>query len=182
MRIYSKTGDKGTTSLLGGKRVSKSHLRIEAYGTVDELVSYTGLLRDQIESGKIYDELVQVQDKLMVCASLLAADCDNCETDLPKLDEEDVSHLEKLIDEMDNELPPLRSFILPGGHSTVSFCHITRNVCRRAERYIIRMHEEEGVPELVISYVNRLSDFFFVLGRKLSKDLSIKEVIWNPKK
>jgi len=182
MRIYSKTGDKGTTSLLGGKRVSKANLRIETYGTVDELISYIGLLRDQVESGKINDELIRVQDKLMVSASLLAADCDNCEADLPKLYEEDVTHLEKVIDEMDNELPPLRNFILPGGHSTVSFCHIARNVCRRAERYIIRMHEEERVDELIISYVNRLSDFFFVLGRKLSKDLSVKEVIWNPKK
>jgi cob(I)alamin adenosyltransferase len=182
MRIYSKTGDKGTTSLLGGKRVSKSHLRIETYGTVDELISYIGLLRDQVESQKIHDELIRTQDKLMVCASLLAADCDNCKSQLPKLYESDITHLENVIDEMERELPPLRSFILPGGHSTVSICHITRNVCRRAERYIIRMHEEEGTSELVISYVNRLSDFFFVLGRKLSKDLSIKEVIWNPKK
>ena len=182
MRIYSKTGDKGTTSLLGGKRVPKYHLRIEAYGTVDELIAYVGLLRDQNISDSIREQLVSVQDRLMVCASLMAADCDDCQSQLPQLFEEDITALEQQIDAMDRELPPLTSFVLPGGHPTVSYCHVARNVCRRAERHAIELHEETEFSELVIRYMNRLSDYFFVLARKLTKDLGIKEVIWAPKK
>jgi cob(I)alamin adenosyltransferase len=182
MPIYTRTGDNGTTSLLGGKRVLKSHLRIEAYGTIDELVSYIGLLRDKSPSEEIREELVKVQDKLMVVASLLAADCEDCSSSLPKLYEEDVQHLEETINKMDRDLPPLNNFVLPGGHPTVSFCHISRNVCRRAERYTIRLNEESKVSPLTISYLNRLSDYLFVLARKISSDLGIKEVIWQPKK
>jgi len=182
MPIYSKTGDKGTTSLLGGKRVPKYHLRIEAYGTVDELISYIGLIRDQNVSENIGNELISVQDRLMVCASILAADCEDCEQQLPKLYEEDITRLEKNIDRMDVELPPLQNFVLPGGHTTVSYCHIARNVCRRAERHAIKLYEESEFSELVIRYLNRLSDYLFVLSRKLSKDLQIQEVKWEPKK
>lgn len=182
MRIYTKTGDQGKTSLLGGKRVPKYHIRIETYGTVDELISYIGLLRDQNISGAIRDELIAVQDRLMVCSSWLAADCEDCHDQLPKLYEQDITRMEKDIDRIEAQLPPLSSFILPGGHPTVSYCHIARNVCRRAERYAIRLYEESSFPELVIRYLNRLSDYLFVLGRKLSKDLEVKEVIWDPKK
>jgi len=182
MRIYSKTGDKGTTSLLGGKRVPKYHLRIEAYGTVDELIAYVGLLRDQNVSNRVREELISVQDRLMVCASLMAADCDDCQSELPRLFEEDITTLEQQIDAMDRELPPLNSFVLPGGHPTVSYCHIARNVCRRAERHAIKLHEESPFSDLVIRYMNRLSDYFFVLARKLTNDLDIKEVVWAPKK
>ncbi len=182
MRIYSKTGDKGKTSLLGGKRVPKYHLRIEAYGTVDELIAYIGLIRDQQISELLKNELIWVQDRLMVCASWLAADCDDCQDNLPKLFEEDITGLEKGIDRMDLELPPLQSFVLPGGHTTVSYTHIARNVCRRAERHVIKLYEESEFPELVIRYLNRLSDYLFVLSRKLSKDLHIHEVKWQPKK
>ncbi len=182
MRIYSKTGDQGKTSLLGGKRVPKYHLRIEAYGTVDELIAYIGLIRDQNVSQRIREELISVQERLMVCASLMAAECDDCESQLPQLDEEDVSGLEANMDRMDRELPPLQSFVLPGGHTTVSYCHIARNVCRRAERNAIRLFEEEEFPELVIQYLNRLSDYLFVLSRKLSKDLDVHEVKWQPNK
>jgi len=182
MGIYSKTGDKGNTSLLGGRRVPKYHIRIEAYGTLDELISYVGLLRDQHVPPQIQEELILVQDRLMVCASWMAAECEECKSDLPGIYEQDISRLEKSIDTMEVELPPLRSFVLPGGHPTVSYCHIARNVCRRAERYAIRLYEESPFSELVIRYLNRLSDYFFVLSRKMSKDLDIKEVIWDPKK
>jgi len=182
MRIYSKTGDKGTTSLLGGKRVPKYHLRIEAYGTVDELIAYVGLIRDQNLSEHLRNELIAVQDRLMVCASLLAADCDDCQQQLPALYEADIATLEQQIDRMDAELPPLENFVLPGGHTTVSYCHIARNVCRRAERKAIQLGEESDFPFLVISYLNRLSDYLFVLSRKLSQDLHVKEVKWTPKR
>jgi len=182
MPIYSKTGDNGTTSLLGGKRVPKYHLRIEAYGTVDELIAYIGLIRDQKVSEPLRNELISIQDRLMVCASLLAADCEGCGEQLPQLYQEDITELENNIDRMDVELPPLQNFVLPGGHTTVSFCHIARNVCRRAERHAIKLHEESKFNELVIRYLNRLSDYLFVLSRKLSKDLQVAEVKWEPKK
>lgn len=182
MRVYSKTGDKGTTSLLGGKRVPKYHLRIEAYGTLDELIAYIGLIRDQKVSNHVRNELISVQDRLMVCASLLAADCDDCQQQLPGLHETDIATLEQQIDRMDAELPPLGSFVLPGGHTTVSYCHIARNVCRRAERKAIRLREEVEFSDLVIRYLNRLSDYLFVLSRKLSKDLHVEEVKWIPKR
>ena len=181
MHIYTRKGDNGTTSLLGGKKVSKSHLRIETYGTVDELIAYIGLLRDQGISEEIRKQLMQIQDKLMQSASLLAAGCAENQKDLPKLCQKDISYLEDAIDAMDQELEPLKSFILPGGHPTVSFCHITRCVCRRAERQTSRLHKEDEIPVLVMGYLNRLSDYLFVLARKLSKDLDIREIIWDPK-
>lgn len=180
MKIYTKTGDKGTTSLIGGKRVPKYNLRIEAYGTVDELISYVGLLRDQGTSPHIQSSLLEIQDKLMVLAAILATDCEDCEIKLPTLKEKDITFLEKEIDAMDQELPPLRSFVYPGGHTTVSFCHIARTVCRRAERISIQLSEQLYVPEDVLKYLNRLSDYLFVLARKLGKDLNIEEIPWQP--
>jgi len=182
MNIYTRTGDKGYTSLIGGKRVSKSDLRIETYGTIDELISYIGLVRDQKVSEKIREELISIQEKLMICASLLATDSEEGESDLPNLSDEDVVHLEHMIDAIERELLPLHSLILPGGHSAVSFCHIARCVCRRSERHIIRLNEGGKVDALIIRYFNRLSDFLFVLARKLSKDFGIKEEMWQPKK
>jgi cob(I)alamin adenosyltransferase len=180
MKIYTKTGDTGTTSLIGGKRVPKYDIRIEAYGTVDELISWIGLIRDQEIDEGIQNSLTSIQDRLMTCASILAADCEDCLVKLPSLSEDDVVVLEKLIDKMETELKPLNSFILPGGHTIVSWCHIARNVCRRAERNILKLSVDFFVEENVIKYINRLSDYLFVLSRKLGKDLNAVEIPWVP--
>ncbi|HUW05889.1 MAG TPA: cob(I)yrinic acid a,c-diamide adenosyltransferase [Williamwhitmania sp.] len=182
MKIYTKTGDKGTTSLIGGTRVPKYHPRIEAYGTVDELISHIGLIRDQDIDHHIFEVLVSVQDQLMACASILAADCENCKVTIPQISEEHIVALEKEMDAMDSELPPLTSFVLPGGHPTVSYCHIARNVCRRAERNTIKLAENTPVQENVIRYLNRLSDYLFVLARFLAFKLKVKEILWKPNK
>ena len=178
-KIYTKTGDKGETSLIGGTRVPKYHDRIEAYGTVDELTSYIGLIRDQEVDSKTSDSLIEIQDRLMTCASILATDCDNTNSNLPKISSSDIEHLEKEIDLMEEKLPSLNSFILPGGHQTVSFCHIARNICRRAERLSIKVYEQYKHNEIVNQYLNRLSDYLFVLSRKLSFDLKAKEIPWK---
>lgn len=178
MKIYTKTGDKGKTSLIGGRRVPKHHLRIEAYGTVDELLSYIGLIRDQEISEEIKKTLLEIQERLMTCSAILATDCDDCDIKVPQIYETDIEFLEKEIDKMDQELPPLRSFILPGGHTVVSYCHVARTICRRAERVVIHLAEEHIVPEEVIWYINRLSDYLFMLSRKLGKDFNILEIPW----
>jgi cob(I)alamin adenosyltransferase len=180
MHIYTRSGDNGETSLIGGKRVPKYHIRIEAYGTVDELISYIGLIRDQNISSEIKDQLIEVQSNLMTCASILAADCEDCDVELPELKNEHVAKLEQDINKMELELPPLNSFVLPGGHTAVSFTHITRNICRRAERYAIRLNEETEISEEVIQYLNRLSDYLFMLGRKFVNDFGVKEILWKP--
>jgi len=180
MHIYTKTGDKGETSLIGGKRVPKYHLRIETYGTVDELISYLGLIRDQNMDERLKEQIIHIQDRLMACASILAADCDDCDIQLPEVTTADVEVLEEAINQFEAELPPLSSFVLPGGHPTVSYTHIARNVARRAERYAIRLHEEAPVDEFVLQYLNRLSDYLFMLARKLIQDLKVKEVLWKP--
>jgi len=180
-KIYTKTGDKGETSLIGGTRVPKYHDRIEAYGTVDELISYLGLIRDQKIDDHIISKLIEIQDRLMTCASILATDCDNCKVKIPELNENDIKSLESEIDKMEKDLPPLTSFILPGGHTTVSYCHIARNVCRRAERLSIKVQNQFKNSEKVIQYLNRLSDYLFVLSRKLSTDLYAKEIPWHPR-
>lgn len=180
MKVYTRTGDKGETSLIGGTRVPKYHARIEAYGTVDELIAYIALIRDQeIEPG-IKKILIGIQDRLMTCAAILAADCENCEVSLPEMKQEDVVFLEKEIDRMEKELPPLRSFLLPGGHPTVSYCHIARTVCRRAERTALKLGSDISESEILFKYLNRLADYLFVLSRKLSKDLDVIETQWNP--
>lgn len=180
MKIYTKTGDKGTTSLIGGKRVPKYNPRIEAYGTIDELISYIGLLRDQEISAKVKADLLTIQENLMVCAAVLATDCDDCDIKIPEMKETDIVFLEKEIDAMENELEPMRSFIIPGGHVIVSHCHVARTICRRAERIAIKLSDELTVPEAVVKYINRLSDYLFVLSRKLGKDLHINEIPWRP--
>ena len=181
MKIYTRKGDKGTTSLVGGKIVSKAHIRIEAYGTIDELIVHIGLLRDLFGQDDIKQYLTWIQDKLMTCAAILASDCENCKISIPEISEEDVVNLEKAIDLMEESLTKLNSFVLPGGHEISSHCQITRTVCRRAERQIIRLSAELFVPEIVIKYINRLSDYLFVLARKVLKDYNIEDLQWKPK-
>jgi cob(I)alamin adenosyltransferase len=181
MKIYTRKGDKGNTTLVGGKKVSKTHIRIEAYGTVDELIVHVGLLRDLFEQDDIKHYLTGIQDRLMTCAAILASDCENCTIKIPEISEEDVLDLEKTIDLMEDSLPRLNSFVLPGGHVISSHCHIARTVCRRAERQIIRLSAELFVPEIVIKYINRLSDYLFVLARKVLQDFSMEDLRWRPK-
>jgi len=181
LKIYTKTGDAGETSLIGGKRVPKYHNRIEAYGTVDELLSYVGLLRDSCKHAEIEANLLQLQERLMVVSAILASDCDDCKVKLPALYPDDILFLEKEIDRMDETLEPLSSFIIPGGHVAVSHCHVTRTICRRTERIVIKLAEETQVPEIVVQYLNRLSDYFFVLARFLSSHFKVVEHPWLPK-
>lgn len=180
MKIYTKKGDSGSTALIGGTRVPKHHLRIESYGTVDELNSHLGLLRDQQISDNLIEQILYIQDRLFTMGSLLASDGKN-KMKLPELQLEDIQTLEKWIDEMDAELEPMRNFVLPGGHQAVSVCHIARCVCRRAERASVHLNEVEALNPLLIAYLNRLSDYLFVLSRKLSKDLGVREQAWTPK-
>lgn len=181
MKIYTKTGDKGETSLLGGTRVPKYHIRIEAYGTVDELNSYIGLIRDQDIDEHAKQILITIQDRLFTIGSILASDPIKSKVKIPELHEEDILLLETEIDKMNETLPEMRSFVLPGGHTTVSFCHIARCVCRRAERNTIHLKHNEFVADSVIKYLNRLSDYLFVLSRKFTADFQAVEQPWNPK-
>ena len=182
MKIYTKTGDKGTTSLLGGTRVSKANLRIDAYGTVDELNAYIGLLRDQEVNQKRQDILKEIQDRLFTLGAALASSPGKDNIKRPDIHLEDVEKLELEIDEMEKGLSPLKNFILPGGHQVVSYCHLARTVCRRAERCTILLDHNEPVEDILISYLNRLSDYLFVLGRAIAKELNIEEVLWEPRK
>lgn len=179
MKIYTKTGDKGKTSLIGGTRVSKHHIRIESYGTVDELNSHIGLIKDQDIKQHHKNTLGEIQDRLFTIGSSLASDPDKSKMKVPDLKEEDITLLEQEMDKMNEELPEMRSFILPGGHTTVSYCHIARCVCRRAERNTIKLSETDFVSDLVIKYLNRLSDYLFVLARKCSHDLGVEEIPWK---
>lgn len=179
MKIYTKTGDQGTTALFGGKRVSKSDLRIESYGTVDELNSWLGVLRDQEVNKSRNEILVTIQNRLFVIGSVLAVEPGNTKVKVPSLKESDIQLLENEIDKMDAALPPMRFFILPGGHASVSFCHVARTVCRRAERYVVSLSQQESVDAFVIKYLNRLSDYLFVLARNMGSDLGIEETPWK---
>lgn len=181
MKIYTKTGDQGITSLLGGVRVPKSDLRIDAYGTIDELNSYLGLLRDQEVNAHRSALLKEIQDRLFTIGADLATVPGKDKVKKPDLHLEDVERLENEMDDMDAQLPMLTAFILPGGHAAVSFCHLARTICRRAERIVVELASEEQVSELVIQYLNRLSDFLFVLGRKMAQELQIEEVTWKPR-
>ncbi len=180
MKIYTKTGDKGFTSLIGGTKVPKYDLRIESYGTVDELNSYIGLVRDQEISDHHKDILMMIQEKLFVIGAILASDPEKSRMKLPEISMEDVSVLEREIDAMDEVLPELRHFVLPGGSTTVSFCHIARCVCRKAERFTVHLAEESVVPGIILVFLNRLSDYLFVLARKLCFDSGISEIKWLP--
>ncbi len=180
-KIYTKTGDKGETGLFGGKRLPKHHIRIESYGTVDELNSYIGLVRDNINDPETRDLLKEIQDRLFAIGSSLASDPEkNMIT--PDVKKTDIEVLENAMDNMDANLPALKNFILPGGNTVVSFCHIARCVCRRADRNVVSLHYIENVDELILKYLNRLSDYLFILGRKIALDNGAEEVVWNPRK
>lgn len=181
MKIYTKTGDKGLTSLIGGVRVPKYHLRIESYGTVDELNSYIGLIRDQVVAESYKSILKEIQDRLFTIGSVLASDPEKSRMKVPDLKQEDIELLENEMDSMDSVLPDLKHFILPGGSTTISSCHIARCICRRAERITVQLSSESFVDEKVIIYLNRLSDYLFVLARKLCFDDGIEENIWIPR-
>lgn len=180
-KIYTKTGDKGETSLIGGTRLPKHHIRIEAYGTVDELNSFVGLIRDSVSEKAVIDLLIEIQDRLFTIGSLLAADPEKNKMQLPQLKEENIELLEKAIDKMNETLPEMKHFVLPGGHTTVSYCHVARCVCRRAERAVLKLAENEKVDEIIFKYLNRLSDYLFVLSRKLTQDLKANEIPWKPR-
>ena len=179
MKIYTKTGDKGLTSLIGGTRVPKSSLRVECYGTVDELNSYIGLVRDQEVNAARRPLLKEIQDRLFTIVSALAADPEKSKMKLPDLHAADVTLLEDEMDRLNLDLPELRAFILPGGHPAVSQAHVARCVCRRAERLVVHLGEESFVAELVAVYLNRLSDFLFVLSRAMAHELGVEEVTWQ---
>lgn len=181
MKIYTKTGDKGFTSLIGGTRVPKFHLRIESYGTVDELNSYIGMIRDQDITTYDKDLLKQIQDRLFTIGASLAADPEKSKMIIPDLNLEDIELLEKEMDAINEQLPELRHFILPGGNNAISFCHIARCVCRRAERLAVHLATESNVDEKVTVYLNRLSDYLFVLARKIGNEQKIAENQWIPR-
>ncbi|MBC7388750.1 MAG: cob(I)yrinic acid a,c-diamide adenosyltransferase [Opitutaceae bacterium] len=179
MKIYTKTGDKGFTSLIGGKKVSKGHLRIEAYGSVDELNSYIGLLAAYTINEPYSEFLTKQQHKLFNIGSILALEEDTeSKISLPEIQEQDVLIIESEIDKLTELLPPLKNFILPGGHREVAFCHIARCVCRRAEREVVRLNENVHIDEIIIHYLNRLSDYLFVLARIMTVNLGSNEIIW----
>jgi len=180
MKIYTKTGDQGTTSLYGGKRVEKYNLRIESYGSIDELNSFLGLLRDQNIQDSYKNFIVNIQTNLFNIGAVLATPDTNTLAKLPKINHIHIQELEQKIDEFDKVLEPMTHFILPGGHQTVSYCHICRTICRRVERLVFKLSTETEINSLVTTYLNRLSDFLFVLARMLSKDLSVEEIKWIP--
>ena len=181
MKVYTKKGDSGTTQLIGGTRVVKSSMRIEAYGTVDELNSYLGLIRDQAVKESQAEQLLEIQDRLFTMGSLLATDPKGTKMKLPQLQDSDIESLENWIDEMEETLEPMTSFVLPGGHTAVSFCHIARCVCRRAERIVVDLNENEKIEPIILTYLNRLSDYMFVLSRKLTLDFKANEIPWKPR-
>lgn len=180
MKIYTKTGDKGQTSLIGGTRVPKDHIRIEAYGTVDELNSWLGVIRDSIADEKTKHLLIHIQDKLFTIGSHLASDPEKSKMKLPEITDEHVTLLEGEMDDIDKVVPPMKHFVLPGGHLAVSYTHVARCVCRRAERCVIHLSTSAPVAEIIIRYLNRLSDYLFMLSRKLTHDLGAEEIPWKP--
>lgn len=189
MKVYTKTGDQGTTALFGGTRVPKHHIRIESYGTVDELNSFIGLIRDQEIDVRSKEILIHIQNKLFTVGAVLATDPEKAilkngkeRLNIQKINDDEITLLENEMDIMNDALPPMTHFVLPGGHTTVSYCHIARCVCRRAERLSTNLNEFSPVESNVLKYLNRLSDYLFVLARKLSHDLGADEVKWIPEK
>ena len=189
MKIYTKTGDKGQTSLFGGTRVAKYNLRIEAYGTVDELNSYLGLIRDQAIDKHSQEILIAIQTELFALGAMLATPPEKEvlksgkeRLNIDKVASKSVALLENEIDKMNETLPQMTHFVLPGGHTTVSFCHISRCICRRAERIVTQLSDESTVDEQILIYLNRLSDYLFVLARKLTFDNNAKEIQWIPER
>lgn len=181
MKIYTKKGDAGQTGIIGGTRLPKHHIRIEAYGTVDELNSNIGLLRDHLSSQLQREELIKIQEELFTIGAQLASDPKKNKMELPQISEKDIKFLEQRMDEMDEKLPEMRSFVLPGGHVAVSTAHICRCVCRRAERLCVALKENEEVNDLILQYLNRLSDYLFVLSRLLTVEFKVDEIPWRPR-
>ena len=179
MKIYTRTGDDGTTSLSGGRRIPKFDIQVEAYGSVDELIAWIGLLRDNQNDKERKEFLIYIQDQLMRCAAALAADQGNPGKRNILPEESAIQKLESEIDKMETGLKPLSSFILPGGHTLVSYCHIARCVCRRAERNVLRLNVSVKLPEITVRLLNRLSDYLFVLSRKMSSELDTEEIKWQ---
>ena len=182
VKIYTKGGDKGKTSLIGGRRVFKYDLQVEAYGSIDELKSYTGLVYDFVDELNCKKTLLIILENLFVIESIVASDGEESKLTLPELTPKNIKFLEEEIDRMTKSLVPLHSFILPGGHPLISHCHIARSICRRSERAYLRFSEAHGVEELVAQYLNRLSDYFFTLARFAAKSLDIDELLWDPEK
>ena len=180
MKIYTKAGDRGTSTLLGGNIVPKDHPRLEAYGTLDELNSWMGLIRDQLSDEEMRETLLKIQDRIMVGSTILASEKKDSAVPVPELHEEDISFLETEIDRMDQKLEPLQFFILPGGHTTVSYCHLARTTCRRAERYSVKFIKNSDQTAILVKYLNRLSDYLFILARRIAWELKIEEKIWQP--
>ena len=179
MKIYTKTGDNGTTSLIGGTRVAKNDYRLECYGTIDELNAYLGLIRDNYPNQDIQNQLLTIQQKLFVIGAEIANDKPQ-KTNIPSISEADILSLEEIIDGISEELPPQKSFIIPGGHPVSTYCQIARTVCRRAERAIYNIQPEKRPSMLSTIYINRLSDYLFILARKALKDFNKSEITWNP--
>ena len=179
MKIYTKTGDRGTTTLLGGSIVPKDHPRLDAYGTLDELNAWIGLLGDLLSEPGTLEILLDIQDRIMAGSALLADERMENESGIPGISEEDINRLEKEIDKMDGVLEPLKNFILPGGHTTISYCHLARTTCRRAERLTVRFIKDSEQMAILVKYLNRLSDFLFILSRKIARDLDIEEKLWQ---
>lgn len=182
MKIYTKKGDEGNTSLLGGERVSKSHIRIDAYGHVDELNACLGFIGSAFPKKSIQGDIVRIQTILFTLGSHLAANKLSASKYLPKISNEDVRFLELQIDKMDQKLNPLKNFILPSGSLSISYCHIARCICRRTERSVVLLHTKSKVNPIILTYLNRLSDYLFVLARYSAQLEGIKEVVWKPHK
>lgn len=180
MKIYTKTGDKGSTSLLSGERVPKYHERIEAYGTIDELNSFVGLLRSADLEKEDLEFLIKIQHHLFNIGSLLALGNKKVQFKMPEIFPKDVLEIEQEMDKLDNDLPKLKNFVLPGGEQTVAYCHICRSICRRAERLIVKISLENKLNENLIQYINRLSDYFFLLSRKIANKKGFEEIKWEP--
>lgn len=181
MKVYTKTGDKGKTSLFGGKRVPKSNQQIEAYGTIDELNSWMGLIRDLSVNESEKQIIVGIQNNLFNIGSYLATSAEKLDTaKLPALHNNIIEELEQQMDEMDQELPEIRAFVLPGGHINVSYIHIARTVCRRAERLVVCLESDVEQINFSQRYLNRLSDYLFVLSRYWTKQNNAEEIPWKP--
>jgi cob(I)alamin adenosyltransferase len=180
-KIYTKTGDQGETSLIGGSRVLKSHIRIESYGTTDELNSYLGLIKDQLKNEEREAFIYEIQDRLFTIGSVLASDPEKSKMKVPDLFPEDVQKLESEIDKMNEVLPELKSFVLPGGNILASHCHVARCICRRAERMVVLLQASSPVPDLIVIYLNRLSDYLFVLSRIILQENNGIELPWRPR-
>jgi len=189
MKIYTKTGDSGTTALFGGTRVPKHNMRIDSYGTVDELNSWLGLLRDQDISALQKQFIISIQENLFTVGAILATPPEKQKLangkerlDISKISDQNIIALEQNIDEMNESLPPMTNFVLPGGHPSVSYAHIARTVCRRAERLAAQLHNEAPIDTQVLKYLNRLSDWLFMFSRKLTQDLKAEEIKWIPER